>query len=170
MQVAGCVGLLLESCEGDGLPSGGTQVVLVAGHLPNGSERVRVSPVCWRSVKLKRRVPSTLAGEALALSQGMAQVEWMQVMLRRVVVGDVSGDWVVALPSTSPLHDRNWQVHVVDAKFVFDVIQKKGGPSPKQDRRRAVKLAIVSEAMKRDLRPRSDAFRISTCSLMPLPR
>jgi len=116
-QRRGGVGSLPESCESDGLPSDGTQgawLVLAAEHLPSGDERVRVSPVCWRSAKLKRRVPSTLAGEALALSQGMAQVEWMQVLFRSVLVGDVSGEWadhlspyMVAMPSTSLLRDRN---------------------------------------------------------------
>ena len=154
---AGGVGSLPQSCEGDGLPSDGTQgawLVLAAERLPTGAERVRVSPVCWRSAKLKRRVPSTLAGEALALSQGMAQVEWMQVMLRSVLVGDVSGEWadqlspyMIAMPSASPLCHRNPQVHVIDAKSVFDVIQKEGGSSSKQDRRTAIELAIVSEAM-----------------------
>ena len=153
------MGSLPQSCEGDGLPSDGTQgawLVLAAERLPTGAERVRVSPVCWRSAKLKRRVPSTLAGEALALSQGMAQVEWMQVMLRSVLVGDVSGEWadqlspyMIAMPSASPLCHRNPQVHVIDAKSVFDVIQKEGGSSSKQDRRTAIELAIVSEAMKR---------------------
>ena len=156
---AGGVGSLPQSCEGDGSPSDGTQgawLVLAAERLPTGAERVRVSPVCWRSAKLKRRVPSTLAGEALALSQGMAQVVWMQVMLRSVLVGDVSGEWadqlspyMIAMPSASPLCHRNPQVHVIDAKSVFDVIQKEGGSSSKQDRRTAIELAIVSEAMKR---------------------
>ncbi len=38
------------------------------------------------------------------------------------------------------------QTHVIDAKSVFDVVQKGAGAS-KEDRRTAIELAIVSEAL-----------------------
>ncbi len=71
---AGGVGPLPDEVDDDHLPSDGTQgawMVLAAERIPKGTEKVRVSPLSWRSSKLKRRVPSTLAGEALAMSQGV---------------------------------------------------------------------------------------------------
>ena len=153
---AGGVGSLPRDASGDDLPSDGTQgawMVLASEQLPHGTERVRVSPICWRSSKLKRRVPSTLAGEALAMSQGVSQVEWLQVMFRDILHGDVTSDWekclnpfVVALHDSSQLKGRAPQAHVVDAKSVFDVVQK-GGSSSKEDRRTSIELSIVIEAL-----------------------
>ena len=153
---AGGVGSLPCDASGDDLPSDGTQgawLVLACEQLPHGTERVRVSPICWRSSKLKRRVPSTLAGEALAMSQGVCQVEWLQVMFRDILHGDVTSDWekclnpfVVALHDGCQLKGRAPQAHVVDAKSVFDVVQK-GGSTSKEDRRTSIELSIVVEAL-----------------------
>ena len=91
---AGGVGSLPDEVDDDHLPSDGTQgawMVLVAERIPKGTEKVRVSPLSWRSLKLKRRVPSTLAGEALAMSQGVSQVEWLQILMRDAIYGDITG-------------------------------------------------------------------------------
>ena len=53
---------------------------------PQGT--VKVSPISWRSAQIKRKVSSTLAGGNLAPSQAVAEVEWMQVMLGEIMVGD----------------------------------------------------------------------------------
>ena len=65
---AGGVGSLPDSQDCDGLVSDGTQgawMVLMAEALPVGTEKIKITPIAWRSCKLKRRVPSSLAGEAL---------------------------------------------------------------------------------------------------------
>ena len=151
---AGGVGSLPDEVDDDHLPSDGTQgawMVLVAERIPKGTEKVRVSPLSWRSLKLKRRVPSTLAGEALAMSQEVSQVEWLQILMRDAIYGDTSGDWPRSLtPFGLMLRNgdsfaRAPQTQVIDAKSVFDVVQKGAG-APK-DRRTAIELAIVSEAL-----------------------
>eukprot|EP00959_Pyramimonas_sp_CCMP1952_P171432 3582025-Pyramimonas_sp.AAC.1 len=48
----------------------------------------RVSILGWRPCQLKRKVPCTLAGEALSLSAAVAEVEYMQVLFRDVVLHD----------------------------------------------------------------------------------
>ena len=50
----------------------------------------KVSRISKRSAKLKRKVSSKLAGETVALSQAVAEVEWLQVMMRDIMVGDVA--------------------------------------------------------------------------------
>jgi len=60
----------------------GACVILAANKMPSASHRTKVPFLPWRSSKLKRRVSSTLAGEALAFSQAMAGVEWLQLMVR----------------------------------------------------------------------------------------
>ena len=60
----------------------GAWVILAANKMPSASHRTKVPILSWRSSKLKRRVSLTLAGEALAFSQAMAGVEWLQLMVR----------------------------------------------------------------------------------------
>ena len=154
---AGGVGSLPDQTDPDGLVSDGTQgawMVLLAETLPSGTEKVKVFPITWRSCKLKRRVPSTLAVEALSLSQSVAEVEFLQVLMRDVLDGDVSGDWaknlspfVITLGQHSEMCHAP-HAHVVDAKSVYDMV-KKELLSSKQDKRIAIELAIVIEALRR---------------------
>ena len=67
---------------------------MASDQLPSASRPIKVSILSWRSAKLKRRVSSTLAGEALAFNQALAEVEWIQLMIRDVLHGDVhKEDW-----------------------------------------------------------------------------
>jgi len=101
-------------------------------------------------------VASTLGGETLALSQATAEVDWLQVLYRDVMFGDVSReDWRTTLapfcalmPSQCELAKRCTQTHVIDAKSVYDVISK-GSAGNRQDRRTALDLAIVAEALEK---------------------
>ena len=50
--------------------------------------------IAWRSSRLRRVVASTLAGETLALTQGVAELEWVQALFRDIVFSDVvAPDW-----------------------------------------------------------------------------
>eukprot|EP00959_Pyramimonas_sp_CCMP1952_P058466 1221026-Pyramimonas_sp.AAC.1 len=53
------------------------------------NQTVKASLLGWRSCKLRRKVPSTLAGETQALSAAVAEVEFLQVMCRDVIFRDV---------------------------------------------------------------------------------
>eukprot|EP00969_Alexandrium_andersonii_P337259 14906460-Alexandrium_andersonii.AAC.1 len=85
-----------------------------------------------------------------------AELEYLQVMFRDAVRADVQEpDWQehlspcqVVLPSTCSLVSRQEQQQVVDAKSAYDVISR-GSPGGRQDRRTAVDLAIIAEAMTR---------------------
>ena len=92
----------------------GAWVILATGSMPTSSHKVRASILSWRSAKLRRRVASTLAGEALAFSQALGELEWLQFMHRDVVFGDVSrANWqesllpyVAVLKEHRELHQR----------------------------------------------------------------
>ena len=69
-----------------------------ADRIPSASQKTKVSILTWRSSKLKRRVSSTLASEALAFSQALGELEWIQIMFRDVLFGDVNrSDWTTSL-------------------------------------------------------------------------
>eukprot|EP00959_Pyramimonas_sp_CCMP1952_P295258 6175316-Pyramimonas_sp.AAC.1 len=53
------------------------------------NKAVKASILGWRSSKLRRKVPSTLAGETQALSAAVAEVEYLQILYRDVIFNDV---------------------------------------------------------------------------------
>ena len=134
----------------------GAWVILASDKMPSASQRSRVSILSWRSSKLKRRVSSTLAGEALSFSQALAEVEWLQLMIRDVLHGDVhKDDWrksivpfVAILREECQLRSRLKQCHITDAKSLFDAITKESVTS-RQDRRTAIEIAIILDALKK---------------------
>ena len=110
----------------------------------------------WRSTKLKRKVGSTLAGETLALSSALSEIEWLQIMYRDAVFGDVDvEDWrrstwpfSTVLRAHCALDARQPHASLVDAKSIFDVLQKEAMGS-RADRRTAIELAIVAQTLQR---------------------
>ena len=134
----------------------GAWVILASDRLPSASQKTKVSILSWRSSKLKRRVSSTLAGEALSFSQALAEVEWLQLMIRDILHGDVHReDWRKSIvPFVAVLREecepkcRLQQCHVTDAKSLFDAISKDSVGS-RQDRRTAVEIAIILDALRK---------------------
>ena len=137
-------------------PIQGAWVVLAAEKIPAANRPVKVSVLSWRSSKLKRRVASTLASEALAFDQALGELEWLQIMFRDVVHHDVNrSDWrrsitpfQAVLREDCELYDRLQQCTITDAKSLFDAIQHEN-PSSRQDRRTATELAIILEAVRK---------------------
>ncbi len=134
----------------------GAWVVFASDRFPSHSNKVKVSTLSWRSSKLKRRVSSTLAGEALSFSQALAEVEYLQIMFRDVVFGDVDREnwqaslspFLSVLPKECSLSIRQEQCQITDAKSLYDAVIKQS-PNSRQDRRTAVELAIIVESMRK---------------------
>eukprot|EP00435_Cladocopium_sp_Y103_P074255 s37_g47.t1 len=162
---AGGVDSLPPSRSSEGLMQDNIQgawIIMATDRIPSASTKAKVSILTWRSAKLKRRVSSTLASEALAFSQALGELEWLQVMFRDVVYGDVCrSDWtstllpfVGILKNDGELHkrlcpdDRLDQCGITDAKSLFDSL-KKENPTSRQDRRTSVEIAIIIESMRR---------------------
>ena len=132
----------------------GAWVIMAAEENPSASRKTKVSVLSWRSTKLRRRVASTLAAEALAFSQSLGEMEWLQIMFRDVVYGDVCRkDWrssllpfIAVLREDCELHQRLPQCSITDAKSLFDAI-KRGNSASRQDRRTSVELALINESM-----------------------
>lgn len=134
----------------------GAWVIVAADRVPSASHKTKVSILSWRSAKLKRRVSSTLAGEALAFSQSLAELEWLQIMFRDACYGDVSRkDWRQAItPFIAVLKEdcdlrgnMQQQCSITDAKSLYDAVSKQNTTS-RQDRRTSVELAIIAESMR----------------------
>ena len=138
----------------------GAWIIMAADRVPSASVKTKVSILSWRSAKLKRRVSSTLASEALAFSQALCEMEWLQIMVRDIVHGDVNRcDWSKSLlPYVGLLREDCELNHhvgglltqcgITDAKSLFDSL-KKENPSSRQDRRTSIEIAIIIEAMRR---------------------
>ena len=138
----------------------GAWIIMAADRVPSASVKTKVSILSWRSAKLKRRVSSTLASEALAFSQALGEMEWLQIMVRDIVHGDVNRcDWSKSLLPYMGLLREDCELNhhvgglltqcgITDAKSLFDSL-KKENPSSRQDRRTSIEIAIIIEAMRR---------------------
>eukprot|EP00971_Amphidinium_carterae_P176853 3506871-Amphidinium_carterae.1 len=135
----------------------GAWLVFACDGLPKDEREVRLSPLMWKSAKLKRKVPSTLAGEALALGEAVSSVEWCQMMFRDIKKNDLSSDFgwdrscgpfAVAMSPDSAMAGRLPQGHTIHAKSVFDALQREAAGC-KADRRAAVDLALIHGVMER---------------------
>eukprot|EP00959_Pyramimonas_sp_CCMP1952_P011097 232458-Pyramimonas_sp.AAC.1 len=74
---------------------------------------------------------------------------YRDVSFRDVTVRDhhrASGPFTTVLRRDCRLGSREAQVHVVDAKSIYDTMLKEGNASAK-DRRTAIDLAIICEAL-----------------------
>jgi len=156
---AGGVDGIPPSSEVEGEPlvdcTQGAWLIMASDQMPSANVKAKVSVLTWRSSKLRRRVSSTLGGEALAFSQALGELEWLQIMFRDIAFGDVCrSNWrrsimpyVAVLKEDCCLKERLDQCAITDAKSLFDSINKQN-PSSRQDRRTAVELAIIIEGMK----------------------
>eukprot|EP00959_Pyramimonas_sp_CCMP1952_P242270 5063782-Pyramimonas_sp.AAC.1 len=117
---AGGVGAKEDMLDDKGLPDDPTQgawMVLAADADVLSNQAVKASMLSWRSSKLRRKVPSTLAGETQALSAAVAEVEFLQILYRDVVFQDVnvqdhrrgSGPFTTMLRSDCRLGSRERQ-------------------------------------------------------------
>ena len=130
----------------------GAWVIMASDRLPSASGKIRVSVLSWRSSKLKRRVASTLASETLAFGQALGELEWIQLMIRDVLHGDICKEnWINSispflsiLKSDCQIKEIMQQCSITDAKSLFDSLTKHN-QSSRQDRRTAIELSIIHE-------------------------
>ena len=87
----------------DGGTQGGTFIALVG-------EEGRFSPLCWQSKKIRRVVRSTLAGETLAMSDGMDNAVFLATLFSELTTGS-------AAPSVLPI------LCVTDNHSLFDALK-----------------------------------------------
>ena len=151
---AGGINTKDEEVDHEGLPADATQgawIVLAAESLPVGTERIKASPLAWRSSKLRRKVFSTFGGETQAMLQGINETDWLQIMYRDAYKQDVQlKDWryslsphMVVIRGSCALSQRQKQCSATDAKSLFDCILKEHGPQGRQDRKASLELAII---------------------------
>ena len=64
----------------------------------------KISPIRWRSNTIRRKVASTLEGEAVTFNDALAEVEYVQVMLCDIICNDVNvGNWTACLGGFIPI-------------------------------------------------------------------
>ena len=147
-----------RDCAGPGSAAGGSSqgahvLCLAEKRLASGA-LAKISPIRWRSNKIRRKVASTLAGEAVTFTDSLAEVEYLQVMLRDIVYNDVNvRNWIASLGYFIPIalesgEMKNYSeaLSVIDAKSVYDSVIRNVS-FLKQDRRTAIDLAMARETL-----------------------
>ena len=106
-----------------------------------GGMAVPVTPVSWRSHSVKRVVASGSAAEAMGLSEGIAQGDWVRALWSEAVLGLSLREWREQ-ENVPPL------ISVTDSMGNYDHLHNETvGPS--EDRRSAIDLAIIREDLSR---------------------
>ena len=101
------------------------------------------SPFAWKSYRMPRVVASTLAGEAQALSTACGTAEWVSLMLAEAQHGSID------LRTHAQLSDRVPIIGITDCKSLFDAVMSVSSPSKVDDKRVAIDLAIIRQAVER---------------------
>lgn len=107
------------------LPDGGTQ----GGHLIMlMGEDGRFSPICWQSKRIRRVVRSTLAGETLALADGIDNAIFLATLYSELTVGDCkhrglpiicitdNHSLLDAVKSTKPVTEKRLRLEISNVK------------------------------------------------------
>ena len=101
------------------------------------------TPFCWKSYKMPRVVASTLAGEAQAFASASGIAEWVSLMLVEAQQGCMDLREAHSVLENIPL------VGITDCKSLYDAIHCMSSPSKVEDKRVAIDLAIIRQAVKR---------------------
>eukprot|EP00435_Cladocopium_sp_Y103_P011900 s3832_g3.t1 len=101
------------------------------------------SPAVWKSYRLKRVVGSTFAGETQVLADGLGHTEWVGCHLAEAFFSDFSlqnrGEFL-----------KKFQIQaIVDCKSIYDHLQQFSSPGSVSDKRVAIDLIIIREALQR---------------------
>jgi hypothetical protein len=99
------------------------------------------SPAVWKSYRLKRVVGSTFAGETQVLADGLGHTEWVGCHLAEAFFSDFS------LQQRGEFLQRFQIQAIVDCKSIYDHLQQFASPGSVSDKRVAIDLIIVKEAL-----------------------
>ena len=97
--------------------------------------------VSRRSHRVKRVVASVSTADAMALSEAIAQGDWMRALWSEVVLGLSLREWRDQ-EKVPPL------ISVTDSKSTYDHLHNET-ISPSEDRRSTIDLAIIGEGLQR---------------------
>ena len=139
---------------------GGTQgahLIMMAERGITGGDSVKTSVVAWKSNRIKRVVASTLAAETLALSSSLSASEWSQIMYRDLRFGNVQREsWEsdmepinAMMRGGSDLSALHEELAVMDAKSLYDVLNKGKSHTSQADRRTCIEICLCREALAR---------------------
>ena len=110
-------------------------------------EMAKVSPIAWKSHRLKRKAPSTLSPESQAIGEAAAIAAWFRYLLAEVLH-----------PEKLEAAGSNWELAtdqleyglITDAKSIYDALSKPTNTAATvQDKRSAIDLAVVRDELKR---------------------
>ena len=116
------------------------------------------SPFTWKSMKLPRVVSSTLGAESQIFSLASSTVEWMSLMIAEARTGQF--DLRSAVKHPNPFSQSGTSgvkifgslatsTGVTDCKSLYDHLQSLSSASKCDDKRIAIDLSIIKQAMHR---------------------
>ena len=126
------------------------------GRSLNDGLESNISFLAWKSHRLKTTTPSTLSSETKSLSEGLAELEWVQALWAEAHRAEI--DLRAFIEGYMPLpaviqqrgDERDFRrivecICTTDCKSVYDVLTKE---SSSADKRTAVELQSVKESLR----------------------
>ena len=113
----------------------------------------RTSIACWKSHKLRRVVKASLGSEALAMDDGLSELEWLRAMFSELCVPEAKvtdmsryghDESVVAVCQPECGDDT---ILVTDARALYDLYQRRSGAAG-LDRRAQIDVAVLVTSAK----------------------
>ena len=105
----------------------------------------------WRSHRLKRVVKASLGSEALAMDDGLAELEWIKAMFTEVVIpGSTTSDGTRYGPDESvavvrQVDPSEESILVTDARALYDLFHRRSG-SAGLCRRAQIDVSVLAES------------------------
>ena len=112
----------------------------------------QVSLICRKSHKLRRTVKASLGSEAMAMDDGMAELEWLRAMHAEVCIPEASvtdmtrygpDESVVAVRQSENTDDT---IMVTDARALYDLYQRRSGAAG-LDRRAQIDVSVLAASL-----------------------
>ncbi|CAE7241405.1 RE1 [Symbiodinium sp. CCMP2456] len=135
----------------DGSSQGAVGVLAYDVALTEG-ETAKCSLLWWKSAKLRRKVPSTLAAETQALNRGLGELLWTKALWENLLdpnfdlqkyMASIKDQSDVVLQRADCDQKLRESLSIVDAKSVYDNVIKDGAQAA--DKYTALEVAIARE-------------------------
>lgn len=123
-------------------PGGSTQagtLVVVSDKDIAENRLVDWGPLYWRSHKLRRRVGSTLAAEAMSALEGQGVLEWCKSLWLEMT----------SLKDRDKSLSKLASLHIIDAKSLWGHVKSSSPSAGVEDRRAGIDLVLLKQCIQR---------------------
>ena len=141
------------SLANDDEKSQGGFIVAYVDKATMDGELARTSILCWKSHKLRRVVKASRGSEALAMDDGLSELEWLRAMHAEICIPEAEvmdatryGPDLSAVAVRQP-DPEDPTIMVTDARALYNLYNRRSGAAG-LDRRAQIDVAVLATSVK----------------------